>query len=115
MLRSLGVASIFLLLIVPAPGQNPAAKSEPGQEQRNSGRSPVEVVRVFYTYVTTYRPLGIPMGRAKKALWPLLSKRLVRELDTLPPCEDDYYRRYGAYLRPPPSKPPPPHRSPLLS
>jgi len=39
------------------------------------------------------------MGRAKKALWPLISKRLVRELDTLQSCEDDYYRRYGDYLR----------------
>jgi hypothetical protein len=99
MLRSLGVASIFLLLIVPAPGQNPAAKSEPGQEQRNSGRSPIEVVRVFYTSLTTYRPLGIPKGRAKTALWPLISKRLVRELETLQSCEDDYFKRYGEYLR----------------
>ena len=75
MLKSLGVAFFFLLLISPATGQNHATKSEPGQEHRNSGRSPVEVVRVFYTYVTTYRPLGIPMGHAKNALWPLMSKR----------------------------------------
>ena len=99
MLRSLGVAFFFLLLIFPAPNQNHATKSEPGQEHRNSGRSPAEVVRVFYTYVTTYRPLGIPTGHAKKALWPLMSERLVRELDTLQSCEDDYYRRYGDYLR----------------
>jgi hypothetical protein len=76
-----------------------ATKPEPVQEHRNSGRSPVEVVRVFYTYITTYRPLGIPKGRARKALWPLMSKRLVRELDTLQSCEDDYFRRYGEYLR----------------
>jgi hypothetical protein len=99
MLRSLGVASIFLLLIVPALGQTPAAKLEPGQEQRNSGRSPVEVVRVFYAYVTTYRPLGIPREPAKTALWPLISQRLVRELETLQSCEDDYFRRFGEYLR----------------
>jgi hypothetical protein len=98
MLRSLGVASIFLLLVVPALGQIPAPKPEPGQEQRNSGRSPVEVVRVFYTYVATFRPLGIPKGRAKTALWPLISKRLVRELETLQSCEDDYFSRYGEYL-----------------
>src|SRR5258708_37271053 len=97
--RSLGVAFFFLLLISPAPGQNHASKSEPSQEHRNSGRSPLEVVRVFYTYVTTYRPLGIPVGRAKNALWPLMSKRLVRELDTLQSCDEDYYRRYGDYLR----------------
>jgi hypothetical protein len=99
MLRSLGAAFFFLLLISPAPGQNHATNTEPGQEHRNSGRSPLEVVRVFYTYVTTYRPLGIPIGRAKKALWPLMSKRLVRELDTLQSCDDDYYHRYGDYLR----------------
>ena len=99
MLRCVGVAFVFLLLIVPAPGQTPATKSEPVQEHRNSGPSPVEVVRVFYTYITTYRPLGIPKGRARKALWPLMSKRLVRELDTLQSCEDDYFRRYGEYLR----------------
>jgi len=99
MLSNLGIASIFLLLIVPALGQTPVAKPEPGQEQRNSGRSPVEVVQVFYTYVTAYRPLGIPKGRAKTALWPLISKRLVRELETLQSCEDDYFRRYGGYLR----------------
>src|ERR1700756_682148 len=99
MLRSLGVAFFFLLLISRAPRQNHATKSEPGQEHRNSGRSPVEVVRVFYTYITRYRPLGIPRGRAKKALWPLMSKRLVRELDSLQACDDDYYRRYGDILR----------------
>ena len=98
MLRSLGVAFFFLLLISPGSSQNHATKSEPGQH-RNSGRSPVEVVRVFYTYVTRYRPLGIPTGRAKKALWTLMSERLIRELDTLQSCEDDYYRRYGDYLR----------------
>jgi hypothetical protein len=99
MLRSLGVVSILPLLIVPALGQNPAAKSGSAQEQRNLGRSPVAVVQVFYTYVTTYCPLGIPKGRAKRALWPLMSKRLVRELETLQSCEDDYFRRYGEYLR----------------
>jgi hypothetical protein len=99
MLRSLGVVFFFLLLISPALGQNHAAKSEPGQEHHNSERSPLGVARVFYTYITTYQPLGIPVGRAKKSLWPLMSKRLVRELDTLQSCDDDYYRRYGDYLR----------------
>jgi hypothetical protein len=99
MLRSLGVGFFFLLLIPSAPGQNHATNSEPSRERRNSGRSPLEVVRVFYTYITMYRPLGIPMGRAKEALWPLMSKRLVRELDTLQSCDDDYYHRYGDYLR----------------
>jgi hypothetical protein len=65
----------------------------------NAPQSALDAVRAFYTYVTRYRPLGIPEGRAKKALWPLLSKRLVEELDGLQACNDDYYRRYGEFLR----------------
>jgi hypothetical protein len=61
-------------------------------------QSALDVVRVFYTYITRYQPLGIPQGRAKKALRPLLSKRLVQELNSLQDCEDDYYRRYGDIL-----------------
>ena len=95
MLRSFGVALFCLLLCGVASGQNAATKSE----QDNPGRSAVDVVRVFYTDITTYRPLGIPKGRAKKTLWLLMSKRLVRQLDTLQSCEDDYYKHYGDYLR----------------
>jgi hypothetical protein len=48
---------------------------------------------------TKYQQLGIPSGRAEKALWPLLSKRLAQELDSLEACDGDYYRRYGKILR----------------
>jgi hypothetical protein len=65
----------------------------------DASQSALDAVRVFYTHITRYQPLGIPQGRAKKALWPLLSKRLVQELDSLQACEDDYYRRYGDFLR----------------
>ena len=54
---------------------------------------------VFYSQIIKYEPLGIPAGRAKKALWPLLSKRLARELDSFQACDDDYYRRYGDSLK----------------
>jgi hypothetical protein len=54
---------------------------------------------VFYTYITRYQQLGIPHARARKALRPLLSKRLAQELDGLQACDDDYYRRYGEILR----------------
>lgn len=57
----------------------------------------LDAVRVFYTYITKYRPLGIPYPR--KILWPLLSKRLAQELDSLRACDDDYYRRYGDILK----------------
>ena len=79
----------FLVAAVMAVGQTPTSVS----------KSALNTVRVFYSRVTRYRPLGIPRGRAKKVLWPLLSKRLVHELDSLQACEHDYYRRYGDDLR----------------
>ncbi len=71
----------------------------PSQVHSNASQAALDAVRVFYTYITKYQPLGIPQGRAKKALWPLLSKRLAQELDSFQACEDDYYRRYGAVLK----------------
>jgi hypothetical protein len=71
----------------------------PGELHSNPSRAALDAVRVFYTYITKYRPLGIPQGRAKKALWPLLSKRLVQELDSLQACDEDYYWRYDVILR----------------
>jgi len=71
---------------------------EPMQVSDNAPKAALDAVRVFYTAITRYRPLGIPYGRAKKALWPLLSKRLVSELDSLQACDVDYYRRYGKTL-----------------
>jgi len=67
--------------------------------QRGVSQSALDAVRVFYTYITRYQPIGVPQGRAKKVLWPLLSKRLVAELDSIQACDDDYYRRYNEILR----------------
>lgn len=72
---------------------------EPLPVHSNTSQAAVDAVRVFYTQITKYRPLGIPEGRARKALWPLLSKRLVQELDSLQACDDDYYRRYDDVLK----------------
>ena len=71
----------------------------PGPIQLHSNATPAapDPVRVFYTAITRYRPLGIP--HRKKIFWPLLSKRLARELDSLESCETDYDRRYGDFLR----------------
>jgi hypothetical protein len=65
----------------------------------NAPPSAVEAVRLFYTDVTKYSQLGIPYGRAKKAVWPLISKRLTQEIDYLGACDKNYYRRYGKILR----------------
>ncbi len=72
---------------------------EPLQVRNDAPRSALNVVRVFYTYITRYPQLGIPHGRSKKALWPLLSKRLAQQLDSLETCDEDYFRRYGEILR----------------
>ena len=72
---------------------------EPIQVRNNAPRLALDAVRSFYTSITRYRQLGIPHGRAKKALWPLLSTRLVQQLDSLETCEEDYDRRYGEILR----------------
>jgi hypothetical protein len=72
---------------------------EPLRVHSHAPQSALEDVRLFYTYITRYQPLGIPQGRAKKALWPLLSRRLVQELDSLQACDDDYYRRYDDVLK----------------
>jgi hypothetical protein len=72
---------------------------EPLQVRSNAPRSALDAVRVFYTHITRNQQLGIPYGGAKKALWPLLSKRLARQLDSLEACDEDYYRRYGEILR----------------
>lgn len=69
------------------------------QVHNNASHEALEAVRVFYTYITKYQPLGVPQGRAKRALWPLMSKRLAHELDSFQACDDDYYRRYGAVLK----------------
>jgi len=71
----------------------------PAQVRSNASQAALEAVRVFYSYITKYQPLGIPQGRAKKALWPLLSKRLAQELEDFQACDDDYYRRYRTVLK----------------
>jgi hypothetical protein len=71
---------------------------EPLQVRSNAPQSAIDAVRVFYTHITRYRQLGPPYGRARKALWPLMSKRLAQELDSLWACDDDYYRRFGDFL-----------------
>ena len=80
---------IEVCVLGPLPG--------PVQVHSNATQPALDAVRVFYTAITRYRPLGIPYP--KKVLWPLLSKRLAQELDNLRACNDDYYRRYGEILR----------------
>jgi hypothetical protein len=72
---------------------------EPLQVSNAAPRAALDAVRLFYAYITKYQQLGIPSGRLKKALWPLVSKRLAQQLDGLETCDADYYRIYDDMLR----------------
>jgi hypothetical protein len=57
--------------------------------------SPDSVVQGLYQQVVARKPLGIPKGADRAALWPFLSKRLVQNLDTAQNCETDYQRQHA--------------------
>jgi hypothetical protein len=53
------------------------------------------VVRQLSAQIVARRPLGIPDGEDKAAIWPFLSGRLVRQLEMARACELDYLRARG--------------------
>jgi hypothetical protein len=55
--------------------------------------SPDSVVRELYQQVVARKPLGIPKGEDKAALWPFLSRRLIQTLEAAQSCENDYLRQ----------------------
>ena len=58
-------------------------------------RSPESIVRELYQQVVARRPLGIPKGEDKAAIWPFLSRGLIRSLEAAQACEDDYSRQHA--------------------
>ncbi|WP_263410445.1 hypothetical protein [Terriglobus tenax] len=72
---------------------------KPVPVSNNAAPSALEAVRMFYADIIKYHSAGIPSGRVKKALMPLMSKRLAHEIDSLSACEKDYFGRYGEILR----------------
>lgn len=54
---------------------------------------PDNVVLKMYAQIVERQPLGIPTGADKTAIWPFLSERLVRVLETAAACEDDYWKK----------------------
>jgi hypothetical protein len=56
-------------------------------------RRPEDVVRKLYRQIVERKPLGIPRGSDKSAIWPLLSKRLIQDLETARACEADGIRQ----------------------
>lgn len=61
------------------------------QATRNT---PDGVVRALYAQIVKTRPLGIPREADRAVLWPLLTPRLVRVLETGERCEADYFRQH---------------------
>jgi hypothetical protein len=55
--------------------------------------SPDAVVRELYRQVVTRKPIGIPKGADKAAIWPFLSKKLIHQLESAQFCEEDYFRK----------------------
>ena len=56
---------------------------------------PDAVVRQLYRHIIAVRPIGIPAGADKKAIWPLLSRRLIAQLEAGQACEADYRRLHA--------------------
>ena len=56
---------------------------------------PVVTSRVddLFQKIVARHPIGIPTGEDKTALWPSLSKRLTKQLETAQGCQNDYLRR----------------------
>jgi hypothetical protein len=65
-----------------------------------SGRSaaqeprPSDVVQKLYREVVARHPLGVPYGAAKRAIWPLLSKRLIHAFEVRNACDEDWDRKH---------------------
>jgi hypothetical protein len=76
-----------------------ACTLKPVRVRNDAPPSALEAIRVFYTEITKFHSSGIPSGRQRKSLWPLMSNRLAQEIDGLGACEKDYFRRYGEILR----------------
>ena len=72
-----------LLQLATRPGQS--ASQEP---------QPEDVVQKLYREVVARHPLGVPYGAAKTAIWPLLSKRLIKAFETRNACDGDWERQH---------------------
>jgi hypothetical protein len=55
---------------------------------------PADVVQKLYHEVVTRHPLGVPTGAARTAIWPLLSKRLIKAFETRNACDRDWDRQH---------------------
>lgn len=54
---------------------------------------PEDVVRRLYRQVVKRRPLGLPMGSDRTAIWPFLSKGLIHRIEVAQACQTDEVRQ----------------------
>jgi len=55
---------------------------------------PADVVQKLYREVVAHHPVGVPYGAAEIAIWPLLSKRLIKVFATRNACDRDWDRQH---------------------
>jgi hypothetical protein len=68
-----------------------AALTHPTSAQE---KQPSNVVRKLFREVVKRHPLGIPSGADRGAIWPLLSKRLIRVFERRNACDEDWKRQH---------------------
>jgi hypothetical protein len=88
------VQNIFLLLTIVGN----CLKAQPVDAPSSQA---VDVVRQLYHQVIVHHPLGVPYGTAKTAIWPLLSRRLVKVFETRNACDRDWSRQNPDADKPP--------------
>src|ERR1700737_1040072 len=76
------IVAMLLLASYISPAGTPAASAD-------------AVVRELYQQIAARKPLGIPKGRHKAAIWPSLSKGLVHTLEAAQACEDNYFQQHA--------------------
>lgn len=87
--RTVVVAAIALTIVAPCiPAQT---ASQPNATQKPQ---PADVVQKLYDEVIISHPLGVPTGAARTAIWPLLSKRLIKAFGTRNACDLDWSRQH---------------------
>lgn len=86
-MKRLNVITCFWLIL--AAAQHGAAQSRTAAKNDR----PEDVVHRLYRQVIRRQPLGLPTGLFKKSIWPLISKRLIHQLETAQLCGLDEARQ----------------------
>lgn len=64
------------------------------QMSPSSQQEPEAAVLKLYRQVVARKPLGIPLGKDRNAIWPLLSQKLIEQMQAAKDCERDYFHQY---------------------